>query len=102
MHEHKLENQAIEIVATALTTDQPSAFETHSAMEIIGYGMTKTCANKVFKQAGFKEGQGRDQVGVIELHDCFAANVCVHRPNLSKLSDKVAGGTDYLYHIDQE
>lgn len=36
--------------------------------------MTKACADQVFKQAGFEEGGGRDQVGVIELHDCFAAN----------------------------
>lgn len=43
-------------------------------MEVVGYGMTKTCADKAFAQAGFKEGEGRDQVGVIELHDCFAAN----------------------------
>ncbi len=55
-------------------TDIPDAFESESAMEVIGYGMTKKCADKVFKDAGFKEGQGRDQVGVVELHDCFAAN----------------------------
>lgn len=43
-------------------------------MEVVGYGMTKACADSVFSQAGFSEGQGRDQVGVVELHDCFAAN----------------------------
>lgn len=43
-------------------------------MEVVGYGMTKDCADRVFVQAGFKEGEGRDQVGVVELHDCFAAN----------------------------
>jgi sterol carrier protein 2 len=71
---HKLENQAIEIVAQALTTDRPSAFESRSAMEVVGYTMTKTCADQAFTQAGFQDGEGRDQVGVIELHDCFAAN----------------------------
>ncbi|KAI0963064.1 hypothetical protein AcW1_000251 [Taiwanofungus camphoratus] len=74
VHAHKLENQAIEIVAQALTTDEPSTFESRSAMEVVGYGMTQNCANQVFRQAGFREGEGRDQVGVIELHDCFAAN----------------------------
>lgn len=74
VHAHNLENQAIEIVAQALTTDQPSAFESRSAMEVVGYGMSKDCADKVFAQAGFKKGEGRDEVGVIELHDCFAAN----------------------------
>jgi len=43
-------------------------------MEIIGYGMTKVCAENAFRAAGFAEGEGRDQVGVVELHDCFAAN----------------------------
>ncbi|TFY70099.1 hypothetical protein EVJ58_g39 [Rhodofomes roseus] len=77
VHEHGLENQAIEIVAQALCTDEPSAFESKSAMEIVGYGMTRNCADKVFKKAGFGEGEGRDQVGVVELHDCFAANELV-------------------------
>lgn len=61
-------------MASGLTTDSPSAFESRSAMEVVGYGMTKNCADKVFAEAGFGEGQGRDQVGVVELHDCFAAN----------------------------
>ena len=74
MHAHKLENQAIEIVAQALETDNPAAFESGSAMEVVGYGMTRRCADKVFAQAGFAPGQGRDEVGVVELHDCFAAN----------------------------
>lgn len=73
MHKHKLENQAIEIVASALTTDTPATFE-RSAMDIVGYSMSKSCADQVFKEAGFGPGQGRDQVGVVELHDCFAAN----------------------------
>ncbi len=38
-----------------------------SAMDVAGYNMTKTCADQVFKQAGFAEGQGRDLVGVVEL-----------------------------------
>jgi sterol carrier protein 2 len=47
-------------------------------MEIVGYGMTRVCAENVFQAAGFAKGEGRDQVGVVELHDCFAANeVCV-------------------------
>lgn len=43
-------------------------------MNVVGYNMTKACADKVFSQAGFKPGEGRDQVGVVELHDCFASN----------------------------
>ena len=52
-------------------------FESKSAMNVVGYTMSKNCASKVFADAGFKSGEGRDQVGVVELHDCFAANeVC--------------------------
>lgn len=74
MHAHKLENQAIEIVAQHLSTDFPAAFDTKSAMELVGYSMTKVAADKTFEKAGFCEGEGRDLVGVVELHDCFAAN----------------------------
>lgn len=74
VHKHGLENQAIEIVAQALMTDDPSTFESRSAMNVIGFNMSKDCADKVFADAGFKPGEGRDQVGVVELHDCFSAN----------------------------
>jgi sterol carrier protein 2 len=71
---HKLENQAIEMVAIGLATDVPDALAGHSAMDSVGYGMTRRLADKVFASAG----ANRDDVGVVELHDCFAANeVCV-------------------------
>lgn len=79
MHAHKLENQAIEIVGQALTTDVPAAFN-KSAMELVGYSMSKEAADKAFAQAGFTAGAGRDLVGVVELHDCFAANEVLHFP----------------------
>ncbi|KAJ7158851.1 sterol carrier protein 2 [Mycena filopes] len=82
VHAHALENQAIEIVAQALATDGPEAFESSSAMEVVGYNMTKVAADQVFQEAGFAEGQGRDQVGVVELHDCFAANELIMYPAL--------------------
>ena len=74
VHAHKLENQAIEIVAQALETDNPDTYDSESALAVVGYGMTKRCADAVFAQAGFALGQGRGEVGVIELHDCFAPN----------------------------
>ncbi|TFY79202.1 hypothetical protein EWM64_g4813, partial [Hericium alpestre] len=42
-----------------------------------GYGMAQRCADDVFAKAGFGIGEGRDLVGVVELHDCFAANELV-------------------------
>jgi len=74
VHAHKLENQAIEVVGNALVTDFPGTFEDKSAMQVVGFGMTEACGDLVFAQAGFKKGEGRDQVAVVELHDCFAAN----------------------------
>lgn len=65
-------------MAQALTTDGVTTFEGRSAMDVVGYEMSKTCADKVFKEAGFAEGQGRDEVGVVELHDCFAANEVIY------------------------
>lgn len=74
VRKHGLENQAIEIVAQTLVTDGTETFESRSAMDVVGFSMTKTAAEEAFRQAGFKPGEGRDQVGVVELHDCFAAN----------------------------
>ena len=74
MHSHKLENQAIEIVANVLCTDEVVTFESRSAMELVGFSMSQRCADIAFEHAGFGKGQGRDKVGVVELHDCFAAN----------------------------
>lgn len=81
VHAHGLENQAIEIIGQHLATDLPSTFEGKSAMELVGYSMTKDAADKAFAKAGFKEGEGRDQVGVVELHDCFASNEVSFRAN---------------------
>ncbi|KAI5823323.1 thiolase-like protein [Schizophyllum commune Tattone D] len=87
VHAHHLENQAIEIVAQGLNTDAPSAFEKTTwgagddsgpAMDLVGYGMTKACADKVFADAG----ASRAEVGVVELHDCFAANELITYPAL--------------------
>ena len=74
MHDNKLENQAIELVATGLGTDYPDALAGRSAMETVGYSMTQRLADKIFAQAG----ASRNDVGVVELHDCFAANEASH------------------------
>jgi len=74
VHQHELENQAIEVVGNALVTDGVETFEARTALELVGFSMTRRCADEVFSQAGFPEGEGRDKVAVIELHDCFASN----------------------------
>ncbi|KAH9012674.1 thiolase-like protein [Lactarius deliciosus] len=78
VHANRLENQAIELVATGLATDYLDAFAGRSAMDTVGYGMTRRLADKFFAQAG----ASWDDVGVVELHDCFAANELVTYPAL--------------------
>ncbi|SCV70780.1 BQ2448_3542 [Microbotryum intermedium] len=68
--EHNLQNQAIEMVAQAMTTDSPRLFNDRSSIELTGADMTRIAAQKCYKQAGIKP----DDLSVIELHDCFAAN----------------------------
>ncbi|KAG8907758.1 hypothetical protein FRB99_002257 [Tulasnella sp. 403] len=74
VHAMSLENQAIEIIAQTMRTDNSVTFEDKTAMEIVGFSMTQKAADAAFRAAGFGPGMGRDQVGVVELHDCFAAN----------------------------
>ena len=61
---------SVEIVAQAMTTDFPSAFEEPSMMKNIGYDMSKDAARQVYEAAGI----GPEDIPVVELHDCFTAN----------------------------
>lgn len=65
-------------------------------MDVVGYDMAKRCADDVFAKAGFRPGEGRDQVGVVELHDCFAANEVGIFAILRFLQSKVGCIADYL------
>ena len=58
------------ISAQAMTTDTPSTFESHDMMKLVGYDMAKAAAQKVYEKAGV----GPQDIGVVELHDCFAQN----------------------------
>ncbi|MBX9151996.1 lipid-transfer protein [Rhodococcus qingshengii] len=70
VREHGLEDQAIEIVAQAMTTDSEATFADKSMIDIVGAPMTKAAAEQVFAESGLTI----DDVDVIELHDCFAIN----------------------------
>ncbi len=67
---HNLASRAVEIVGQALVTDTPGTFESKSMATLVGADMSRTAANSVYEQAGITP----DDVDVIELHDCFAAN----------------------------
>lgn len=62
-------SKPVYIAAQAMTTDYPSSFE-DSMIKMVGYDMAKSCATKVYQQAGL----GPKDVDVVELHDCFTAN----------------------------
>lgn len=59
----------VTIRAQAMTTDYPSSF-TGSMMELVGYDMTKTAAERVYQAASV----GPEDLAVVELHDCFTTN----------------------------
>jgi sterol carrier protein 2 len=60
----------VRIAAQAMTTDFASTFGAGDMMQVVGFDMTRTAANKVYEAAGI----GPDDVDVVELHDCFAHN----------------------------
>jgi sterol carrier protein 2 len=84
---HKLQDSAVEIVGMALTTDTKSTFDDKSMMKVVGYDMTKTAAEKVYKEAGL----GPKDVQVIELHDCFSANELITYEALGLCGEGKAG-----------
>jgi sterol carrier protein 2 len=69
VRKHGLQDQAVEILGMAMTTDFPSSYE-KSMIKMVGSDMTKAAAQKVYEQSGF----GPENVDVVELHDCFSCN----------------------------
>jgi acetyl-CoA acetyltransferase len=67
---HHRQDQAVEILGMAMTTDMRSSFDDRSCIKIIGADMTRVAAQKVYEQSGL----GPENVDVIELHDCFSCN----------------------------
>lgn len=84
--EHGLQDQAVEIVAMAMTTDTPATFG-DSAMKLVGTDMTRRAAQQVFAASGL----GVEDVDVIELHDCFSTNELITYEALG-LCDEGKGG----------
>jgi len=67
-----LKSQAIHMAGQTLATDDPSLFS-KSAMDLVGFGMTKVAAQKAMKEAGVTP----KDIQVCELHDCFSCNELV-------------------------
>ncbi|GFO19025.1 non-specific lipid-transfer protein-like [Plakobranchus ocellatus] len=82
-----LEAQAVEIVAMEMGTDEPAVFSGENCMQVVGYDMAKTTAERAFKKAGMTP----DDVQVVELHDCFSANELVTYEALGLCPEGKAG-----------
>lgn len=65
----ELKSQAVLIAGQQLATDEPSLYS-KSAMDLVGFGMTKVAAQKALKEANVSP----KDIGVCELHDCFSCN----------------------------
>jgi acetyl-CoA acetyltransferase len=66
---HNISNP-VYIAGQSMITDFSSSFEDKSAMKIVGYDMTVAAAKEVYEAAGI----GPEDIGVVELHDCFTTN----------------------------
>ncbi|TVY40684.1 Non-specific lipid-transfer protein [Lachnellula occidentalis] len=64
-----LKDQAILIAGQCMATDAPSLFS-KSAIDLMGFEMTKLAAKTALTEAGLTP----QDVRVVELHDCFSAN----------------------------
>ncbi|KAI9761619.1 MAG: hypothetical protein M1835_008146 [Candelina submexicana] len=67
-HPH-LKSRAVLVAGQCLATDSPAVYD-GSAMNLVGYDMTKRAAQVALKEAGVSA----QDVRVCELHDCFSAN----------------------------
>jgi len=67
-----LKDQAILIAGQCMATDSPDLFN-KSAIELVGYSMSKYAATEALKEANVNP----KDVKVCELHDCFSANEMV-------------------------
>jgi acetyl-CoA acetyltransferase len=64
---HGISN-GVTVVAQAMATDTPDTW--NSPINLVGADMTRRAADEVFEQAGI----AREDVDVVELHDCFTTN----------------------------
>ncbi|KAI5196658.1 hypothetical protein E4T39_07657 [Aureobasidium subglaciale] len=68
----QLRSQAILMAGQTLMTDTPALYS-KSAMDLVGFDMTKQAVAAAYKEAGV----GPKDISVCELHDCFSANELV-------------------------
>jgi acetyl-CoA acyltransferase len=79
-------SRPVRIVAQAMATDRMEDFSM-GALGMIGVGMSRRAAEKVYEQAGL----GPKDVQVIELHDCFSTNELVTYESLGLCKEGEGG-----------
>ena len=79
-------SRPVRIVAQAMATDRMEDFSM-GALGMIGVGMSRRAAEKVYEQAGV----GPKDVQVIELHDCFSTNELVTYESLGLCKEGEGG-----------
>ncbi len=79
-------SRPVKIVAQAMQTDKLEDFAM-GALGMIGIGMSRRAAQKVYEQAGL----GPEDVQVIELHDCFSTNELVSYESLGLCKEGEGG-----------
>jgi acetyl-CoA acetyltransferase len=68
---HRLESQAVQVLAMQMRSDQPDTFAADVSMRrLVGFDMSRAAANAAYEESGLTPSA----VDVIELHDCFAPN----------------------------
>ena len=63
-------NRGVQIIGQAMTTDTASTFDSDDMMRVVGYDMSRSAADQVYRATGI----GPEEISVVELHDCFAHN----------------------------
>jgi acetyl-CoA acetyltransferase len=61
---------SVVVRAQSMVTDHPSTFEAADMRRLVGYDLTAAASQEVYNSAGV----GPEDIGVVELHDCFATN----------------------------
>jgi acetyl-CoA acetyltransferase len=70
---NNLQNQSVEVLASILGSDPKETFTTKSYIDVIGGKLTENVVQRAYKEANVTA----ENIQVVELHDCFAANELV-------------------------
>ncbi|RPB05284.1 thiolase-like protein [Choiromyces venosus 120613-1] len=77
----ELRERAVLIAGQAMTTDSPDLYS-KSAIDLIGFAMTKSAAEQALAEANVAPSA----IKLVELHDCFSANEMITLDALSLCS----------------